>query len=364
MKSASLLLCRVQILLFASIVALSGQHANAKSDNQIHSAEQQEAAYETSSGASSSKLQIKPLQKCSRQSVILARQMLMHELDEINSYNSIWFNDLDKDELVEEQKQSLANIIISGLGSTLLDADGRPLIEIETSYFRPFNLNQLPGPGTQIINTPLSTIAPSTARSGQMLLQPQHPQPPQLPQQQHINIKLVRRHPDKCYLINYGNSVKPSEFTYVFGLTIGPIEHHLDVVYNLPKELRLSQPIDWRYAQVRIIVPRLHYEVTLKQLANYKLAGSKLDANVSDSTLSYNRNEWRCPLEMADVAFLNSASAKPQVAVVASGLATTNQTLMHLERLFNDYTRPMVTSRLRQVLKFYLKSKTLPLSTT
>lgn len=248
------------------------------------------------------------VQKCTRQSMILARQTLMNELELVNNYSQVWFSDLDKDELLEEQKQSLGNIIMSGSAGQLLNGDGQPLFELEASYFRP------------------------TGGSGG----------------QPISIKLVRRHPDRCYLHH-----DKAQFTYVLGLSVGPIEHYLDLVYNFPKELRLSQPISWRRAQVRLSIPRMQYEITLKQTADYSLNGPL----ASSGNL--------CPLEVSDVTYLsNVGSSMPAgpVGLVASGLATTNQTSAHLERLFNDYTRPTVSGRLRQLLKFYLNSKTLPLA--
>jgi len=251
----------------------------------------------------------KTFQRCSRQSIVLAKQALAHELNTINSFNSIWFNDLDKDELIDVQKESLGNIVMSGAGGQILGTDGRPLFELEASWFRP---GQPSGYGTNR----------SEPAEG-------------------IQMKLLRRHPDRCEL-----DTTRARYTYVFGLILGPIEHNLDLVYNLPKELRFSQPTDWTYGQARLIVPKMSYEITLQQNANYKL-----------------NSPSGCPLEVSDVTYLSSAPYKSQVSVLTSGLATTNQTSMNLERLFNDYTRPTVSSRLKQALKFYLNAKTLPLST-
>lgn len=263
------------------------------------------------------------VQRCTRQSVVLARQTLSHELDTINAFNSIWFNDLDRDELVEDQRNSLASIIVSGLASQLLDEEGQPMFELEASYFRSFNANQLP-----------ARLASQSGAEGQ------HHEPAGQP----IAIKLARRHADRCYLHREKNL-----YTYLLGLTVGPIEHNLDVAYQLPKEFRLGQPVGWRYAQLRVLVPKMNYEVSLRQVANYSLGGGG--------------NQLGCPLELAELAFMGSGQpSKMAVAVVANGLAANNQTLMHLERLFNDYTRPTISRRLRQVLKFYLNSKTLPLS--
>lgn len=306
-------------------------------------------------------------QKCSKQSILLARQALMHELELINNYNTFWFNDLDKDELVEEQKHSLGNIIMSSKSQQLLNDNGQPLFEIESSYFRPLSLNQL-------------TIAMLSNSSSQQYsaainnLQRQQQQQQLLREHQQysthttstnlaVSIKLTRRK-DRCYL-----SGDKSHYIYNVGVSVGPIEHNLDVVYNLPKELRLSQPIDWRYAHIKLIVPKMNYEVTLRQVANYKLINKVND-----------EHQKACPQELLDVTYLNSRineveansasnttnslSTNYKFAIIANGFPKNNQTLMHLERLFNDYTRPTISKRLRQVLKFYLNSKTLPLSTS
>lgn len=248
------------------------------------------------------------VQRCTRQSMLLARQALSHELDTINAFNAIWFADLDKDELIEKQRAALANIIVSGLSHQLLDAEGQPVFELEASYFRTSIANQLPG----------------------RLLAPQP-----------ISIKLIRRHTDKCFLHKDKN-----HYTYLVGVTVGPIDHNLDVAYNLPKEFRLGQPIGWHYAQLRVSVPKLSYEVSLKQVADYNLTSAS-----------------GCPLEVAELNLLGSSQpSKLAVSVVANGLAANNQTVLNIERLFNDYTRPTIAQTLRQVLKFYLNSKTLPLA--
>lgn len=286
--------------------------------------------------------------KCSKRSMILARQALMHELELIDSYNAFWFNDLDKDELVEEQKHSLGNMIMSSAGQELLNDNGQPLFEIESSYFRPLGMNQL---AAAVSNNP-----PSINNAQQ--------QQSTTTSNQAISIKLMRRK-DRCYL-----SGDKSHYIYNVCLSVGPIEHNLDVIYNLPKELRLSQPLDWRYAQIKLIIPRMNYEITLKQEANYKLINK------------VNDHGRACPQELLDVTYLNNGAndgavaanndtstntdsllTNYKVAIIANGLAKTNQTLMHLERIFNDYTRPTISNRLRQVLRFYLNSKTFPLST-
>lgn len=258
------------------------------------------------------------IQKCSKQSIILARQALVHEFENnINNYNSIWFNDLDRDELLEEQRHSLASIIMSGSSPQLLNTDGQPVFDIEASYFRP-----------TYFNDPLrSNYRPNNSQGLT-----------QLP----ISIKLMRGYMNKCQL----NSEK-NKFTFVFGLTIGPFEHNLDVVYHFPKELKLSQPIDWRYAQIKLVIPKMNYEINLKQNSNYHLLNSN-----------------SCPIEIADVTYLSDHSLKNQISVFTNGLGSTNQTILNLGRLFNDYTRPSVSNRMRNMLKFYLNTKTLPLSTS
>lgn len=247
------------------------------------------------------------IQKCTKQSILLARQMLAHELVHINQFNSIWFNDLDKDELLEGQKHSLSNIVMSGAGASLLNSNGQPLIEIESSYFRQQQQQQQQGGHAQ--NQP-------------------------------ITIKLTRRHADRCYL-----STEKRQFTYILGLSLGPLEHHLDVVYNLPKDIGLSQPLSWRYGQISVSVPKMNYEISLRQVApdngNHLIAG--------------------CPLEISDVTYLQNTHA-PSASIQSFGLAVNNQTLQQIDRLFDDYTRPTVSARLRQMLKFYLNSKTLPLA--
>ena len=259
---------------------------------------------------------------CARNSQLLSRQTLIDQFEQINQLNSIWFNDVDKEELVEAQRQSLSQIVMAGAGAKLLSGDGKLLLEVESSYFVP------PTSGGR-------QLRPVQASGGQ---QQQHQQANNSP----IRIELNRRHPDKC-----AKSSKRNEFIYSLQLVIGPIEHHLDVIYNLPKELRLTQPIDWRYGQVIVNVDRMHYELELRQSAEYSLRDSN------------------CPLEVADLTYLSSygeqQNKSPKINVSTQGLAPTNQTAAQIERLFGDYTRPAVSNRLRQLLKFHLSGKTLPL---
>lgn len=313
-----------------ALVLILNCQLNGQADQQQYPQQQQQEVHQTNpeqqtstnqlAATSKTSQQIPLIQKCSRQSVILARQMLIHELELTTSYNPIWFNDFDRDEMIEEQKQSLSNIVMSGAGTTLLNSDGQPLMEIEASYFRPLGAN--------------SHYRQSTANvtSRQMAAVPNQTTQP-------ISIKLIRRHSDRCYLHN-----EKAQYTYVIGISVGPFEHNLDVVYNLPKELRLSQPLDWRYAQISLLVPRMVYEITLKQPADYKL-----------------NSIGGCPLEVSDVTFISSSANKSQFSILTSGLANNNQTAKQIDRLFDDYTRPAVSNRLRQVLKFYLNTKTIPL---
>lgn len=292
-----------------------------------------------------------PGTKCNPRSVVLARHMLAHELNHINQFNSIWFNDLDEDEILDRQKQSLGNIVMSGGGSQLLNNDGLPLIEIESSYFRLLDLNNIPpvqsDENSTLFNRLLQLkLSHRNNNLGNQLRSNLRP----------ISINLMRFYANqRCYMVDNDN-----KFVLIFGVTIGPIEHLMDVVYNIPNKLRLSQPIEWHRAQVRVIVPEVSYEIVLHQSSAYKL------------------NSNRCPIQVANVTFTaqpnlktnlisklsssGSSSSRPTpVMISASGLVINNQTVMHLERLFDDYTRPTITSRLHKMLEFYLNSKYLPL---
>lgn len=275
---------------------------------------------------------------CSQQSMVLARQMIIHELETLNGLNSIWFNDFDQAELIERQKQSLSNIVMSGAATRLLNSDGQPLMEIEASYFRPISGHTYRQHFSSVANT--TTIMRRSQNinnnNGHQSMSAHIPQP--------ITLRLMRRHQDKCYLNEAG-----THFNYVLAISVGPLEHNLDVIYNLPKELRLSQPLDARFAQISLIIPRLTYQITLKQVANYKLL-------MAPETISARWNS--CPLEVSDVTFVSSKSSP---SIVISGLAANNQTAMQVDRIFDDYSRPAISHRLRQMLKFNLNTKTLPL---
>lgn len=332
------------VALLATIHQAAGQSEQQTTKQQGDGADQHGASSSAHHHQAASKVV-----KCTRQSIVLARQTLMHELDQMNDFNSIWFNDLAKDELIEEQRQSLSKIVMSGAGTQLLNGDGQPLVEIESSYFRPIGSGQHPN----AVPTSRSMAAGALPLDQQQQQQQQSHLGLSNNLLQPINIKLIRRHQqDRCYL-----HTEKDQFTYVVSLSLGPIEHNLDVVYNLPRELRISQPVDWTYGQIRMHIPRMNYEVSLKQAASYKLNGSGISNNNGQQSHG-------CPLEIADVTYLSGGpSLGPQtVSIETSGLAVTNQTMLQLERLFDDYTRPTVSSRLRQMLKFYLNSKTLPLS--
>lgn len=330
------LLLTLWLLSSLSILALTSATADATVEDNITTLATQKSANKSAQidqqvvvgvvkGAHGEQAIASKIQKCSAQSTILTRQTLTSELEQINQFNSFWFNDLDKDELIEEQKESLRSLIMSA-GNLLSAADSQPLIDIETSYLRPVSKEHVGVWSHAASDANQSRIGGSGNNNGPASIQ----------------IKLVRRQQDRCYLHK-----DKAQYTLVFGLAVGPFEHNMDVIYNLPKELRLSQPMEWKYGQVKLLVNKMNYEVTIKQEAQYNkismLAG--------------------CPLEVADVTYLNSAvSQQTQVNILTSGLASTNETQHQLKRLFNHYTRPTISNRLRQALKFYLNAKTLPLS--
>lgn len=275
--------------------------------------------------------------KCNPKSVSLARHSIASELNYINQFSSIWFNDLTEDELSERQKQSLASIVMSNGGSQLLNAEGLPLVEVETSYFRPLDLDRIP----------MGQIANNTLFSRLMQLK-QSSYTRSIP----ISIDLIRQYPNqRCYKTNDGGT-SAKRFVLVFGVSVGPFEHLMDVVYNIPSKLRYSQPIDWHRAQVSLIVHQLSYEIVLHQSADYKLSAGK------------------CPIQVTDITYVGPTNMRPDlastykspVAIGASGMAINNHTTALLERLFDDYTRPAISARLRQLFEFYLNSKQLPLS--
>lgn len=273
--------------------------------------------------------------ECSPKSVALSRHLIANELSRVNQLNPIWFNDLTEDELSERQKQSLANIVMSNAGAHLLNAEGSPLIEIETSYLRPLDLDRIP----------MGQIANNTLFARMM----------QLKQSSHlrsipISIDLLRNYPNqRCYRVGERANGK---FVLVLGISVGPMEHLMDVVYNIPSKLRVSQPIEWHRAQVSLIVHQLSYEIVLHQTEGHNLSSTKCPTQVADIT-------YIGPTNMIPIA---AAAHQSPVAIGTSGLVINNHTVMHLERLFDDYTRPAVSTCLRQLFEFYLNSKQLPLS--
>ena len=287
--------------------------------------------------------------KCSKQSITLAHQFLTYELGKIEDQLTLWLNDLDKDELIEEQRQSLSNMVMSGVGKRLLNSNGQALLDVETSYFQLFageERSKLVNSARNFTAAPNSMSAPNIG--------PKRPN-----KSGGNNLRLTRRHQNKC-LVN----VDKQYYTYTFGLSLGPFEHHLDVIYNLPKDLRLSQPIEWRYAQVTILVPRMNYEVVLRQ--PFDLV-EQLDENVPRSigndkrTITRESFPFACPpIEIKELTYLPQQAE--QLSILSQGLAKNKQTRLQLERLFDDYTRPTVSRHLKEMLRFHLSDKTLPLS--
>lgn len=247
---------------------------------------------------------------CSRQSMASTKQYLTYQLESTNIFNNIWFNDLDREELLEEQRASLASIIManeSREAEFYMNSVGQPTFEVEASYFRPVS----------------SPDSPSI-----------------------INMKVVKEFKSRCH-----PDEQKGKIVYHFAVSVGPFEHNLDVIYHLPRKLQLSQPIEWRYAQVNIMVQQMIYEIELSQ-GNFK---SILDG---------------CSLEVTDVTYLSRLSSRSQArqitrkafeVVSVSGIALTNETAPNLDRFFDDYTRPAVSSRVKHALRFYLGDKTLPL---
>lgn len=277
-------------------------------------------------------------QRCKRQEFTLVRQLLSLEIDSINHLSQAIFTDLSREEIVDMQKSSLARMIMSDESNRLLDPNGQPMFEVESSYLRPLNFSQL---------------SPSMLKSMQLVLDDHHKQKRQHLHYDHpepISVKFFasEKH-DKCFIDKNKN-----HYVYKTVLAVGPIEHNLDVIYHLPKELRLSQPIDWRYAQIRLIVPRSLYEFSLHQ--------DRITTNENNNNNQH--DQAGCTLRVADVTYISNSSGhpKPPIAITANGLARNNQTMLNLERLFDDYTRPTILSRLKSVLNYQLSAKTLPLS--
>lgn len=249
--------------------------------------------------------------QCSNKSILLARQYLTYQLESTKLYNNFWFNDLDRTEILDEQRASLSSIIMSSdkrLAEQFLDTTGQPTYEIEASYFRPFKL----------------------AKNKRQL---HHRESLDI-----INLKLNNQFKHICHLDS-----RKRHYVYRFQVSIGPLEHNLDIVYHLPKKFRLSQPIDWRYAQVKIIVPNMTYEIELQQRSENSLLGG-------------------CPIEISDVTYLMNNQLPAFNAIIATGIASTNGTGPELSRFFHDFTRPAISTRVKEAMKFYLNDKTLPLT--
>lgn len=252
--------------------------------------------------------------KCSNNSIILTRQFLIHQLDTINALTNIWFNDVDTDEIMEQQKKSLARLIMTSngnLNSKVLNSDGQPPIEVETSYFRPASAfkKDLDGP---------------------VMITPEDTQP--------ISIKLIGRYRDKC-ILNH----ESTHYNYQFAVSIGPFIHSLDIIQHLPRELKLSQPIDWRYFQVRLLIQRMVYEVTIRQTLDHSLLAG-------------------CPIELTDMNYINLKQTRPFKWMLVKGYGINKDSRFNLTRIFDDYTLPAVSKRLKSVLRFQMNGKSLPLS--
>jgi len=293
----------------------------------------------------------------------------------MDDYMPLWFNDLDKDELVEQHKQSLSNIVMSGLGRKLLNSHGQPLLDIESSYFRPIT-EAPPGMGpkmgprsvgierfaekkfagdrrSHLINATSSpeflADSPNTSSTRSHGISDRY-----------MKIRLSHGNQDSCSL-----NIDKQHFTYNFRLSLGPFEHHLDVVYNLPKDLSISQPNDWYYAHVSLKVPVLNYDIVLKQYVDISKL-SKIEATAGNQLKglfdSVETLPVKCPpIDINDVTYVQEQHIE-QISTTVYGLPINNRTQLQIERLFDDYTRPAISLRVKRMLKFYLSNKTLPLS--
>lgn len=260
------------------------------------------------------KIENEDLLSCTNRSIFMARQFLAHQLKSIKPFNTYWFNDLDRNELLEEQRASLSSVVMSNDkrdSEQFLHSVGQPTFEIESSYFRPHGWSER-----------FHNVANGDHHahlSG-------------------VNIELMRQYKDKCHLDREKN-----EFVYRFAIIVGPFEHNIDATYHIPKKYQLSQPIDWHYAQIRISVNRMMYEIELHQKANWNLID-------------------QCPTRVTDVTYIQAKHSRPFESLVVNGIVSTNETgPMKLDRFFDDYTRPAVSGRVKQLLRFYLNDKTLPL---
>lgn len=267
------------------------------------------------------------VQYCSAQSIVRARQYINYKLDTINNLINVWLNDVDSQEIMEQQKRSLANLILTTDESTsnrpsinsnqVLNNEGQPYIEIESSYFKPLEAFSKDVELAKLMRIPAGeTPAP-------------------------IGLRLIRRYRDKCHL-------NMAEFAHVyqFAISVGPFVHSLDFIQHLPHELRLSQPIDWHYCQARMLIQRMIFEVSLRQRSTGSLAAG-------------------CPLELIDVTHLKHLKQRPYKLMLIKGFSSRNETdlanQLSLSRFFDDYTLPSLTNRVRHLLRFHFEGESLPL---
>lgn len=266
------------------------------------------------------------IQYCSTQSIVRARQYINFQLETINNLINVWLNDVDSQEIMDQQKKSLANLMLATGDPTnrlnmnsnqIFNPEGQPYIEIESSYFKPFEAFS---DDKEMFN---------------MMRIPSNEMPPP------ISIKLVRRYKDKCYL-----DPAKGDHIYQFAVSVGPFVHSLDFIQHLPRELRLTQPIDWRYCQARMIVQRMIFEVSLRQRSNESLAHG-------------------CPVELLDITHLKHLKQRPYKMMLIKGFSSRNETdlanQLRKSRFFFDYTLPSLTNRLRHMLRFQFEGESLPL---
>lgn len=292
-----------------------------------------------------------PLTKCSRRSILLARQTLNHEFNLANLHNFAWFSDSTKEEIEEDTRNSLSELVRIGEYESTYE----PIFEVVSSYFR-FTSTLTQTLDQQQTSNARSMHLRSTFRGLHMpeLNSSTNSAPIQVYQdsiqnqrqkesiiynhKQGPSVRLDIRHTDMCH---YNSDSKI--FTYKFGVSIVPLEHHLDLIFNYPKEIKRTQPNAWTYSTAILSIPKLNFEVTIKQDNGYTLDSPK------------------CPIEIANVAYMQIAN-RNDIKMQITNVAATNQTKAHLVRLFDDFTRPAVTDRLIELLRFQLSGKTLPLS--
>lgn len=266
------------------------------------------------------------IQYCSTQSIVRARQYINYQLESINNLINVWLNDVDGQEIMDQQKKSLATLMLATGDPTnrlqmnsnqILNSEGQPYIEIESSYFKPLDAFSKVKEVASLLRIPANETS------------------------QPISIKLMRRYKDKCYLDPVNGS-----HIYQFAISVGPFVHSLDFIEHLPRELRLSQPIDWHYCQTRMLVQRMIFEVSLRQR--------------SEQSLSHG-----CPLELLEVTHLKHLKQRPYKLMIINGFGSRNETeianQLSISRFFEDYTLPSLTSRIRQLLRFHFEGESLPI---